>query len=50
MRIWLTDCLIDGFDVVAECTGVESIVNDAINYVSRGMCPLLDVLETIHGH
>jgi len=25
-----------GFDVVAECTGVESIVNDAINYVSRG--------------
>lgn len=28
--------LIDGFDVVAECTGVQSIVNDAINYVSRG--------------
>ena len=27
---------LDGFDVVAECTGVESIVNDAINYVSRG--------------
>jgi D-arabinitol dehydrogenase (NADP+) len=27
---------IDGFDVVAECTGVQSIVNDAINYVSRG--------------
>lgn len=26
----------DGFDVVAECTGVESIVNDSINYVSRG--------------
>lgn len=26
----------DGFDVVAECTGVESIVNDAINYVCRG--------------
>jgi len=26
----------DGFDVVAECTGVESIVNNAINYVSRG--------------
>lgn len=25
-----------GFDVVAECTGVESIVNDAINYVARG--------------
>ncbi|KAK8861588.1 chlorophyll synthesis pathway protein BchC [Kwoniella newhampshirensis] len=25
-----------GFDVVAECTGVESIVNDAINYVTRG--------------
>ncbi|KAI9632638.1 chaperonin 10-like protein [Dioszegia hungarica] len=25
-----------GFDVVAECTGVESIVNDAINYVGRG--------------
>jgi len=25
-----------GFDVVAECTGVEKIVNDAINYVSRG--------------
>jgi D-arabinitol dehydrogenase (NADP+) len=27
---------IDGFDVVAECTGVESIVNDSINYVGRG--------------
>jgi D-arabinitol dehydrogenase (NADP+) len=27
---------VDGFDVVAECTGVESIVNDAINYVARG--------------
>jgi D-arabinitol dehydrogenase (NADP+) len=26
----------DGFDVVAECTGVEKIANDAINYVSRG--------------
>lgn len=26
----------DGFDVVVECTGVESIVNDAINYVARG--------------
>ena len=26
----------DGFDVVAECTGVESIVNDSINYVRRG--------------
>lgn len=26
----------DGFDVVAECTGVESIVDDAINYVCRG--------------
>ena len=26
----------DGFDVVAECTGAESIVNDSINYVSRG--------------
>lgn len=25
-----------GFDVVVEATGVESIVNDAINYVSRG--------------
>ncbi|KAI9632639.1 chaperonin 10-like protein [Dioszegia hungarica] len=25
-----------GFDVVAECTGVESIVNDSINYVGRG--------------
>ncbi|WWD16500.1 chlorophyll synthesis pathway protein BchC [Kwoniella shandongensis] len=25
-----------GFDVVAECTGVESVVNDAINYVTRG--------------
>ncbi|KAK1927543.1 chaperonin 10-like protein [Papiliotrema laurentii] len=25
-----------GFDVVVECTGVESIVNDAINYVARG--------------
>ncbi|WVQ79105.1 chlorophyll synthesis pathway protein BchC [Cryptococcus sp. DSM 104549] len=25
-----------GFDVVAECTGVESIINDAINYVTRG--------------
>lgn len=25
-----------GFDVVAECTGVESIVNDSINYVARG--------------
>ncbi|TYJ59239.1 chlorophyll synthesis pathway protein BchC [Cryptococcus floricola] len=25
-----------GFDVVAECTGVGSIVNDAINYVTRG--------------
>ena len=22
--------------MVAECTGVESIVNDSINYVSRG--------------
>ena len=28
--------LVDGFDVVVEATGVESIVNDAINYVSRG--------------
>lgn len=27
---------VDGFDVVAECTGVESIVQDAINYVARG--------------
>ena len=27
---------IDGFDVVAECTGVESIVNDSIEYVGRG--------------
>lgn len=26
----------DGFDVVAEATGVESLVNDAINYVTRG--------------
>ena len=26
----------DGFDVVAECTGVEKIVNDSINYVARG--------------
>ncbi|OXG58676.1 hypothetical protein C345_05640 [Cryptococcus neoformans A2-102-5] len=25
-----------GFDVVAEATGVESLVNDAINYVTRG--------------
>ncbi|GFZ51374.1 D-arabinitol dehydrogenase 1 [Saitozyma sp. JCM 24511] len=25
-----------GFDVVAECTGVEKIVNNAIDYVSRG--------------
>lgn len=25
-----------GFDVVAECTGVEKIVNDSINYVARG--------------
>jgi len=25
-----------GFDVVAECTGVEEIVNDSINYVARG--------------
>lgn len=25
-----------GFDLVAECTGVESIVNDSINYVARG--------------
>lgn len=25
-----------GFDVVAECTGVESIVQDSINYVRRG--------------
>ncbi|RSH76594.1 N-terminal acetyltransferase A complex catalytic subunit ard1 [Apiotrichum porosum] len=25
-----------GFDVVAECTGVESIINDSINYVARG--------------
>jgi D-arabinitol dehydrogenase (NADP+) len=25
-----------GFDVVVEATGVESLVNDAINYVSRG--------------
>ncbi|KAL7419572.1 N-terminal acetyltransferase A complex catalytic subunit ard1 [Cryptotrichosporon argae] len=24
-----------GFDVVAECTGVEKIINDAINYVAR---------------
>ena len=32
--LWLTRS--DGFDVVAECTGVESIVNDAINYVGRG--------------
>lgn len=28
--------VIDGFDVVVEATGVESLVNDAINYVSRG--------------
>ena len=28
-------CL-DGFDVVAECTGVEKIANDSINYVARG--------------
>ena len=28
--------LSDGFDVVAECTGVETIVNDSINYVARG--------------
>lgn len=26
----------DGFDVVAECTGVESLVDNAINYVCRG--------------
>ena len=25
-----------GFDVVVEATGVESIVNDSINYVRRG--------------
>jgi D-arabinitol dehydrogenase (NADP+) len=25
-----------GFDVVVEATGVESIVDDAINYVRRG--------------
>lgn len=25
-----------GFDVVVEATGVESIINDAINYVKRG--------------
>ncbi|ORX33221.1 chaperonin 10-like protein, partial [Kockovaella imperatae] len=25
-----------GYDVVAECTGVEKIANDSINYVSRG--------------
>jgi len=25
-----------GFDVVCECTGVEKIVNDSINYVARG--------------
>ncbi len=26
----------DGFDVVAECTGVEKLIDDAINYVRRG--------------
>ncbi len=31
-----TDIPSDGFDLVAECTGVESIVDDAINYVARG--------------
>lgn len=34
MKYWAHK--IDGFDVVVECTGVESIVNDAINYVARG--------------
>lgn len=35
-RLRIHTDIADGFDVVAECTGVESIVQDAINYVSRG--------------
>ena len=30
------DGSLDGYDVVAECTGVEKIANDSIQYVARG--------------
>lgn len=40
-----------GFDVVVEATGVESIVNDSINYVRRGgtlsvYCTLISLLDS----